>query len=213
MLYESPIAGRRTTGLTRFWKHPTLTGRLRLERLARPALERVRRLLARYGSEIGALRLITRGVSPAGVTPLKLEEIEISTAQQRAAQVLSFIPMFIILSAFVGGMSIATDSTAGERERGSLEALLVNPFAIDQTAESYARALGMPTEERHARMRSLDRLPLTMQPSHPQRPRIATLPLCSPVELLARLGIQRPGNQRSRHDRALTAQREHPIDR
>ena len=94
---------------------------------ARPTLERVRRLLARYSSEISALRLISRGVSPAGVTPLKLEEIEISTAQQRAAQVLSFIPMFIILAAFVGGMSIATDSTAGERERGSLEALLVNP--------------------------------------------------------------------------------------
>ena len=94
---------------------------------ARPAIERVRRLLQRYSAEIGALRLISRGVSPVGVTPLKLEEIEISTAQQRAAQVLSFIPMFIILAAFVGGMSIATDSTAGERERGSLEALLVNP--------------------------------------------------------------------------------------
>jgi sodium transport system permease protein len=94
---------------------------------ARPAIERVRRLLQRYSTEIGALRLISRGVSPAGVTPLRLEEIEISTAQQRAAQVLSFIPMFIILAAFVGGMSIATDSTAGERERGSLEALLVNP--------------------------------------------------------------------------------------
>jgi sodium transport system permease protein len=83
--------------------------------------------LQRYSAEVGALRLIARGVSPAGVTPLRLEEIEISTAQQRAAQVLSFIPMFIILAAFVGGMSIATDSTAGERERGSLEALLVNP--------------------------------------------------------------------------------------
>jgi hypothetical protein len=80
---------------------------------ARPSIERVRRLLQRYSAEIGALRLISRGVSPAGVTPLKLEEIEISTAQQRAAQVLSFIPMFIILAAFVGGMSIATDSTAG----------------------------------------------------------------------------------------------------
>ena len=94
---------------------------------ARPTLERVRRLVQGYSAQIGSLRLIARGVSPAGVTPLKVEEIEISTAQQRAAQVLSFIPMFIILAAFVGGMSIATDSTAGERERGSLEALLVNP--------------------------------------------------------------------------------------
>jgi sodium transport system permease protein len=94
---------------------------------ARPTHERVRALLQRYSAEVGALRLVARGVSPSGVQPLRLEEIEISTAQQRAAQVLSFIPMFIILAAFVGGMSIATDSTAGERERGSLEALLVNP--------------------------------------------------------------------------------------
>ena len=50
-----------------------------------------------------------------------------STAQQRAAQLLVVIPMFIILAAFIGAMQIATDSTAGERERGSLEPLLVNP--------------------------------------------------------------------------------------
>ena len=41
--------------------------------------------------------------------------------------ILSFIPLFIMLAAFTGGMQIATDSTAGERERGSLEPLLVNP--------------------------------------------------------------------------------------
>jgi len=61
------------------------------------------------------------------VRPLAIEEIEVSTAQQRAAQILTFIPMFIMVAGFVGGMQIATDSTAGERERGSLEPLLVNP--------------------------------------------------------------------------------------
>jgi sodium transport system permease protein len=95
--------------------------------IARPKIERVRRLLQQYSLQIGSLRLITRGVSPAAVTPLQLEEVEVSTAQQRAAQVLAFIPMFIVLAAFVGGMQIATDSTAGERERASLEPLLVNP--------------------------------------------------------------------------------------
>jgi sodium transport system permease protein len=89
--------------------------------------ERVRRLLAAYAAEIGSLRLIVRGVSPAAVRPLAIEDVEVSTAQQRAAQILTFIPMFIMLSGFVGGMQIATDSTAGERERGSLEPLLVNP--------------------------------------------------------------------------------------
>ena len=94
---------------------------------ARPAVERVRRLLQRYSAEIGSLRLIARGVSPTATSALRIEDVEVSTSQQRAAQILGFIPMFIILAAFVGGMQIATDATAGERERGSLEPLLVNP--------------------------------------------------------------------------------------
>jgi sodium transport system permease protein len=110
---------------------------------ARPTVERVRRLLQRYNAEIGSLRLIARGVSPQAMTPLLLEEVEASTAQQRAAQVLTFIPMFIILAAFVGGLQIATDSTAGERERGSLEPLLVNPAprAVFAAGKSLAAAL------------------------------------------------------------------------
>src|SRR5687767_4256917 len=53
---------------------------------ARPKVERARRLLQRYNAEIGSLRLIARGVSPQAMTPLQLEEVEVSTAQQRAAQ-------------------------------------------------------------------------------------------------------------------------------
>ena len=93
----------------------------------RGSVERVQALLQQYASEIGSLRLIMRGVSPAVVGPLSVEWIEVSTAQERAAQILTFIPMFIMVAGFVGGMQIATDSTAGERERGSLEPLLVNP--------------------------------------------------------------------------------------
>jgi sodium transport system permease protein len=84
-------------------------------------------LLQRYSAEIGTMRLVGRGVSPAIATALQLEDVEVSSAQQRAATILSFIPIFIVLAAFTGGMQIATDSTAGERERGSLEPLLVNP--------------------------------------------------------------------------------------
>jgi sodium transport system permease protein len=94
---------------------------------ARPKVTRVRQLVQRYSVEIGTLRLVSRGISPAIASPLALEEIEVSSAQQRAAMILSFIPMFIVLAAFAGGMQIAMDSTAGERERGSLEPLLVNP--------------------------------------------------------------------------------------
>jgi sodium transport system permease protein len=94
---------------------------------SRPKVQRVRGLLQRYNGEVASLRLIGRGVSPAVVTPIRIDDREVSSAQQRAAVILNFIPLFIVLAAFTGGMQIATDSTAGERERGSLEPLLVNP--------------------------------------------------------------------------------------
>jgi sodium transport system permease protein len=94
---------------------------------SRPAVDRVRALLGAYSAQIGSMRLIGRGVSPAIVTALQVESVEVSSAQQRAARILGFVPMFVLLAAFVAGMQIATDSTAGERERGSLEPLLVNP--------------------------------------------------------------------------------------
>jgi sodium transport system permease protein len=93
----------------------------------RAQVQRVQGLLQQYNAEIGALRLIGRGVSPAAATPLKIEGVEVSTTQQRAAKLLSVIPLMVLLAAFTGAMQLATDATAGERERGSLEALLVNP--------------------------------------------------------------------------------------
>jgi sodium transport system permease protein len=94
---------------------------------ARPKVQRIRGLLQRYSAEVGSLRLVGRGVNPSIATAVEIEDVEVSSAQQRAAMVLNFIPLFVVLAAFTAGMQIAMDSTAGERERGSLEPLLVNP--------------------------------------------------------------------------------------
>jgi sodium transport system permease protein len=94
---------------------------------SRPKVQRIRTLLQRYNAEIGSLRLIARGVSPTVATAVQVEDVEVSSAQQRAAMILGFIPLFVMIAAFTGAMAISTDSTAGERERGSFEALLVNP--------------------------------------------------------------------------------------
>jgi len=94
---------------------------------ARPKVRRVRQLLQSYSGEIATLRLMSRGISPAVATAIQVDDVEVSSSQQRAAMILAFLPMFVVLSAFVGGMQVATDSTAGERERGSLEPLLLNP--------------------------------------------------------------------------------------
>jgi sodium transport system permease protein len=94
----------------------------------RAKVRRIRSLLNRFNSQIAGMRLIARGVSPSLASSLKLEEVEVSSAQQRAATIFNIIPLFLILAAFSTGMQIATDSTAGERERGSLEPLLLNPL-------------------------------------------------------------------------------------
>jgi sodium transport system permease protein len=93
----------------------------------RPKIDRVRRLLQGYSATMGALRLMARGVSPAVIQPLAVQEVEVSSAQQRAAGILGILPMMILLSVFGASMGAAADAIAGERERGSLEALLMNP--------------------------------------------------------------------------------------
>lgn len=94
---------------------------------ARPVIGRVKALLQQYSAEIGALRLVARGISPEVMATLRVRELDISTAQERAAAILNFLGVFALAAALLGGMQLATDATAGERERGSLEPLLVNP--------------------------------------------------------------------------------------
>lgn len=76
---------------------------------------------------LGALRLLARGVSPAVAHPVRLHDIDLATPEQASAKLLYVIPMMLMLSAFAGGMNIAIDATAGERERKSLEPLLLTP--------------------------------------------------------------------------------------
>lgn len=96
---------------------------------AEVSIRRTRRALEAYGSKIGSLRLLARGVDPGVVAPLAVDEVSVATEQSRAAMILGMAPYFIILSIFIGGMYLAIDSTAGERERGSLEPLLLNPVS------------------------------------------------------------------------------------
>lgn len=92
-------------------------------------IRRTERLLEIYSGQIGALRLLARGVSPSASQTLALERNDVSTPQSQAAGFLNIMPYFIIFSVFTGGMGIAIDTTVGERERGSLEPLLINPVA------------------------------------------------------------------------------------
>src|SRR5271165_2919816 len=90
-------------------------------------VERARKLVETYSGQLAALRLIARGVSPSVAVPVRIEDVEVSSAQERLAMRLNMLPLLLILAAMMGGMQVAIDATAGERERGSLEPLLLNP--------------------------------------------------------------------------------------
>lgn len=90
---------------------------------------RATRLLEAYSAQLGALRLQARGVSPSVITPVVIEEVDQATPQGRAALLLNILPYFLIFAVFIGGMSLTIDMTAGERERGSLEPLLLSPLS------------------------------------------------------------------------------------
>lgn len=94
---------------------------------SRAPVNRLTGLLEGYSRQQSALRISARGLSPSILSPVNVAERDLASTQQRAGQLLSFLPYLLILGAFLGGMYLAIDTTAGERERQSLESLLVNP--------------------------------------------------------------------------------------
>jgi sodium transport system permease protein len=91
------------------------------------AVSRASSLLQQYGQQIAALRLIAWGVNPAITTPLLVERVDVSPEDRGGAGfILNLLPVVMITAAFFGGFYLAVDTTAGERERDSLEPLL-NP--------------------------------------------------------------------------------------
>jgi sodium transport system permease protein len=99
----------------------------RAQARSRAALPRVQRVLASHARGVIDARLIARGIAPQVVRPIDIQELDLSTPLSRAAPALATLPVFLVLAAFVTGMNLAIDATAGERERRSLEALLVSP--------------------------------------------------------------------------------------
>jgi sodium transport system permease protein len=99
---------------------------------AQTTVNRVRALLERYGAGIGALRLTARGIDPAVARAIVVEERDAAAVDPMLAFIVAFLPYGLMFAAFVGGMYLAIDSTSGERERQTLEPLLMNPVSRAQ---------------------------------------------------------------------------------
>jgi sodium transport system permease protein len=89
---------------------------------------RIERLLTGFGRERAGLTLALRGVSVDLLEPLQVEDRDLASTQTRATQITGMLPYFVMMAVLYGALNAALDTTAGERERGSLEPLLMNPL-------------------------------------------------------------------------------------
>jgi sodium transport system permease protein len=88
---------------------------------------RLRGAVDAYGQQIGVLRLVANGADPSLLRPLVVDELDVSTPASRSALMLGVLTYFLLFATLTGGLHLAIDTTAGERERKSLEPLLTLP--------------------------------------------------------------------------------------
>jgi sodium transport system permease protein len=85
-------------------------------------------VLEAYGANVASARLLAHGVSPATLSPIQVQRFDTGTNASRSAVLIGSILGVLFLPVFICGMSTAVDSTAGERERRSMEVLMAQPI-------------------------------------------------------------------------------------
>ncbi|HEY1163066.1 MAG TPA: ABC transporter permease subunit [Candidatus Dormibacteraeota bacterium] len=90
---------------------------------------RLQSALAQYNAAKAAAALQQRGVDPGILTPIRLVARPLSSPVEAASNgfLSFFLPYILITMILTGGFSAALDSSAGERERKTLESLLLTP--------------------------------------------------------------------------------------
>ena len=92
------------------------------------AASKVKSAVSAYNKVLVGKKLAELKLSPALLTPIALSTLDASNAAEAGSGALAFIiPLFLLQFILAGATATATDSTAGERERGTLEALLATP--------------------------------------------------------------------------------------
>ena len=101
------------------------TGNLRSELNA----GKVQSAVQAYRQSLVTERVREAGLDPAVLEPIGVQTVDASREEEIASGQLAWlIPFFIAIWTLVGGQMTAIDATAGEKERGTLEVLLVAPI-------------------------------------------------------------------------------------
>jgi sodium transport system permease protein len=92
------------------------------------SVRRARVAVDSYEHMLRSQRLLARGVDPQLMDVVDVVVRDLASPDALAANLLEMIGLFLSIACFVCSMYIAIDTTAGERERRSLEPLLINPI-------------------------------------------------------------------------------------
>ena len=94
------------------------------------ARARVNAVLTAYSRQVGALRLVARGINPSMAQAVNVGQRDVATQEAKQGLFLSLLlPLILVMFSFTGGSALTMDVTAGERERQSLEPLLATPVS------------------------------------------------------------------------------------
>ncbi len=93
------------------------------------AIHFIRQQIWSWNGRLGNLRLLSRGISPSVANPVYVRDLNVASDQKMGFFVMASLPMLLILTSFLGSVGFSADMTAGERERRSLESLLITPVS------------------------------------------------------------------------------------
>ena len=91
------------------------------------SIGRTLELVNRFNRHLADQRLALRDIEPEIAYPLEIKSVNVAASLSISGIFLNMMAPFLIFTVFLGGVYMAIDTTAGERERGSLEPLLINP--------------------------------------------------------------------------------------
>ncbi len=103
------------------------------------AFERIRKILELTAKNALEVRLGTAGLPAQFANPVRIEPLDIDFQQDLGPLIASrMLPIILVMMLFMGALYPAIDVTAGEKERGTLETLLVAPVRpIEVMAAKY----------------------------------------------------------------------------
>lgn len=91
---------------------------------------RLKRWVTGLVSDQALINTAIAGISPNANELLNFEDVDLANARAQTVKIFTMLPYFLVLAALYGVWGSALDTTVGEKERGTLEPLLVIPHKV-----------------------------------------------------------------------------------